>query len=309
VPGPESDDKMITKWPQWVRTLFGVPAQSPAQGGRSPNAARLAQILKLPASELPSIRMGHTYHYRPFAIPKRDGRDRHLLAPSPALKTLQQRLHRYLDFLPVHPAATAFMPGASIVRHARRHAGQAVIATVDLVDFFQSTSANRVRAFFIRQGWRGELLSTLMRLCVYRNGLPQGAPTSPCLSNLVNVDLDAALDELARRAGATYTRYGDDLAFSWSTARIPSYFKAAVQRELLLASYQVQHRKGWQVKSMADRPEITGLVLSRGERIQPSVRLSKKVRRLRWLSWLRRNDPSLRSRLRGYDGFMRLLDS
>jgi hypothetical protein len=225
------------------------------------------------------------------------------------LKELQQRLlRRHLAFLPVHAAATAFMPGASIVHNAQRHAGQAVIATVDLVDFFLSTSASRVRDFFLRQGWRGIALTTLMRLCVYRNGLPQGAPTSPCLSNLVNVDMDAALDELARRSGATYTRYGDDLCFSWPVEPIPSYFSAAVHRELLLVGYQVQPRKGWQIKRAAEQPEITGLVLGRNGRIEPSARVRAKVRKLRWLSWLKRPDPARQAQLRGYDGFLQMLD-
>jgi hypothetical protein len=267
----------------------------------------LARLLKLPASELQRVRMGQTYHYRPFCVRKQDGRERQILAPSPALKELQQRLlRRNLAFLPVHPAATAFMTGASIARNARRHAGQALVATVDLVDFFSSTTASRVRDFFIRHGWRDRALSALMRLCVYQNGLPQGAPTSPCLSNLVNVDLDTALDDLARPSGATYTRYGDDLCFSWPARRIPGRFTAAVERDLLAAGYQVQPRKGWQIKRAADRPVITGLEFAPNGRIQPSKRLRAKMRRLRWLCWWRFT-TARQAQQRGYDGFLNML--
>jgi RNA-directed DNA polymerase len=293
--------------PRLVRNLFALPADTYTD---APDAIELAQVLKIPVGELSRVRMGRIYHYRPFTIPKKDGRERQILAPSPALKELQQRLlRRYLAFLPVHAAATAFMPGASIVHNAQRHAGQAIVATVDLDDFFASTTASRVRDFFLRQGWRGQALTTLMRLCVYRNGLPQGAPTSPSLSNLVNTDMDAALDDLARRSGATYTRYGDDLCFSWPTEDMPSTCTAAVQRELLLAGYQVQPRKGWQIKRAAERPEITGLVLGRSGRIEPSARVRARARRLHWLSRFKRPDPARQAQLHGYDGFLRMLDS
>src|SRR5262249_18270480 len=142
---------------------------------------RLAVILDVPPGDLASLRLGPRLHYRPLTIPKPDGRDRRLLAPSPALKALQRRLlDNYLAHLPAHACATAFRPGSSIVRNARVHARQRLIATVDLRDFFESTRAARVRAFFVRHGWRDLELQTLMRLCVHRNGLPQGAPTSPC---------------------------------------------------------------------------------------------------------------------------------
>src|SRR5262249_49196530 len=154
---------------------------------------------------------------------------------------------------PVSACATAFRRGSSVVHNARRHARQKWIATVDLRDFFESTRAARVRAFFVRQGWRDEELRTLMRLCVYRNGLPQGAPTSPCLSTLVNASLDDRLSRLAQRTGAVYTRYGDDLTFSWSSGRLPGGFQRAVEDGLHAAGYEVQPRKGWRVSPISAR--------------------------------------------------------
>ncbi len=291
-----------------IQNFFTAPA-APA----APGSLNLARLLKIKAGELANVRMGNRYYYRHFAIPKSDGRERHIVAPSPALKELQQRLlRRYLAHLPVHPAATAFMPGASILRNAQRHAGRALVATVDLTDFFGSTTSRRVRAFFVHKGWRGEALATLMRLCVYRNGLPQGAPTSPCLSNLVNTDLDAALDELARQSGASYTRYGDDLTFSWAATSIPTYFRAAVTRELLLAGYQIQTRKDWRVTRASDAPVVTGLVLDRRGRIKPSQRIRNRARRLCWQAWwqrlLGRDDAAISEQLRGYWGFFKMFE-
>lgn len=268
---------------------------------------KLAEILRLPVDQLEAVRLGRMYYYRPFVKPKKDGRDRQIWAPSPALKELQKRLlRRYLQHLLIHQAATGFRRGVSIVTNAQRHAGSAIILTADLTDFFPSTSAQRVRQCFISHGWHGQALNILMRLCVYRGGLPQGAPTSPCLSNLVNIELDNALATLAWRCGAVYTRYGDDLTFSWKTDALPAGFQAAVCRELLAAGYQIQPRKGWQVWRAADEPEITGVVLGRDGRLRPPDAARRQARRLRWWLWWRRDDQAARARLNGFAGFLRL---
>lgn len=271
------------------------------------SALKLAQILAVSPGELTSVRLGRRYHYRPFTIRKRDRRVRRLLAPSPALKTLQRRLlHSYLTRLPIHPAATAFAPGSSIVVNAHHHAGQKWIATLDLGDFFESTTADRVRAFFLKEGWRGETLATLMRLCVYRNGLPPGAPTSPSLSNLVNRDLDEALSQLAQGAHARYTRYGDDLTFSWAAEPPPPGFAGRVVACLSDAGYTVQPRKGWQVRPVTESPKVTGLCLKPDGVVRAPLRVHWRLWQLRW-RWWRTRDPRTASQLRGYEGFLHML--
>lgn len=267
----------------------------------------LARWLGVSASLLPEIRMGPRYHYRPFSLLKSDGSERRVLAPSPALKTLQRRLLRqYLSRLKIHQAATAFYPGASIASNAERHLGQALIATIDLTDFFESTSADRVRAFFVQQGWQGEALGALMRLCVYRNGLPQGAPTSPCLSNLVNFELDTELNEIARTANARYTRYSDDLTFSWRVEHMPGDFEAMVTDCLRHFGYSIQLRKGWKVRRAADEPQIAGVVLGRDGRLWAAPEVRTEARKLWWQWWWKR-DPCTKARLDGYRGFFEML--
>src|SRR5262249_26011863 len=139
--------------PTGLRLLLSPPHT------RSEQAQRLADILQVESDELTAIRMGARFHYRPFTIAKSDGRKRRLLAPSPALNMLQRRpLEKYLGRIPAHACATAFRSGSSIVHNAHAHARHKLIATVDLCDFFESTAAARVRAFFIKQGWRDEVL-------------------------------------------------------------------------------------------------------------------------------------------------------
>jgi RNA-directed DNA polymerase len=285
--------------PAWLVAPFRTPSATP-----SPGEQHLAHILDMPAEELASIRLGRRYAYRSFTIRKPDGRERHILAPTPALKALGRKLlHRYLACLPVHPAATAFVAGGSIAVNARRHAGQALVATLDLADFFASTSARRVRAFFRQQGWRGPALSVLMRLCVYRDGLPQGAPTSPCLSNLVNFPLDEALAWLAHASNAVYTRYGDDLTFSWSNDDLPARFEAGVRGVLLRAGYRAQPRKDWRVYRARQEPRVTGLVLKRNGQVSAPWAIRVRMAWLRWRAMWRGDAPTL-ARLRGYQAFL-----
>lgn len=196
--------------------------------------------------------------------------------------------------------------GCSIVHNARAHARQRLIATVDVRDFFDSTTAARVRTFFVKQGWRDEGLHRLMCLCVYRNGLPQGAPTSPCLSNLVNVPLDQRLWRLAQRSGALYTRYGDDLTFSWSSDRMPGGFQRAVEEGLHAAGYEVQPHKGWRVSPISDRPRVTGLVLTGHGRLRVPWPVRWRMWSLRWkLLWSA--DADVLAQLQGYKGFIRIV--
>lgn len=265
----------------------------------------LASILEVPLEELARARSDPRLCYRPFTVRKRDGGRRQIVAPSSPLKFLQRRLlRRYLAKQPIHRAAMAFRPYHSIATHARFHLGQAIVLTVDLADFFPATAAWRVRRWFGQQGWHGDSLEVLMRLCVYRGGLPQGAPTSPALSNLVNRRLDEKLAELAAIHSARYSRYCDDLAFSWGTPAEPLGFRRQVEDRLARFGYRIQPSKTWRLQSAGERPEITGLELA-GRRLRLSERILKRIHLLK----RRRHDGDahLRAQLQGYRGFRRML--
>jgi RNA-directed DNA polymerase len=127
----------------------------------------------------------------------------------------------------VHEACHGFVPGRSTVTNATPHLRAALVVKTDLCDFFPSVHYRRVRGFFEQLGYSEEVATLLSRLTTHRpvlpdgrvawpGTLPQGAPTSPALANLVCRRLDQRLAGLARRVGATYTRYADDLTFSFA---------------------------------------------------------------------------------------------
>lgn len=231
--------------------------------GRAPEAGlgvdELARRLKCTEEELRQI----APTYQELKLPKKSGGMRIIHAPDPALKKLQRTiLRRLLGHLAAHPAAMGFERGQSIATNAAVHVGKAVVLKMDLRDFFTRTTAARVRAYFVKIGWGGEAADLLVTLTTHKGGLPQGAPTSPRLSNLVNCGLDARLFALGLKVGATYTRYADDMTFS-----LAKDSRTAVAKMILVTrdtvkeyGYQLHTDKKLRLLRRHDRMQVTGLV-------------------------------------------------
>ena len=290
------------------------------------------------AAEQPRLRH---YHYRVMA--KRSGSLRLIESPKGRLKGLQRRILRYiLERIPAHPAAHGFAKGRSIRTFAEPHAGRRVVLRMDLKDFFPSITRVRVQALFRTAGypelvadllggicaniaprhvWNGaEELAGRKELCEARElyarpHLPQGAPTSPALANLCAFRLDCRLAGLARSAGAVYTRYADDLAFSGDEAfeRGVERFSAHVAAILLEEGFTPQFRKT-RIMRQGVRQRLAGLVVNR------QVNVSRaEVDRLKAIltncvrqgptSQNRENRPHFREHLAGRVGFVEMVNA
>lgn len=222
-----------------------------------------------------------TCHYLRFRIPKKTGGERLISAPMPSLKKAQHWiLANILEKIPLHDAAHGFVAGRSIVSNARPHVGAGIVVNMDLKDFFPSVHWRRVRGLFRALGY-SEAVSTLLGLIcseapsqrVVLDGkrfyvttgerhLPQGAPTSPAITNLLCRNLDLRLTDIATGMGFVYTRYADDLTFS-------SPFKDAAVGKLLREIRYVLPREGFTVHPAKTRvqrrgrqQEVTGLVVN-----------------------------------------------
>jgi hypothetical protein len=243
----------------------------------------LARRLGLSAAHLQNLQP----NYRERPIPKRSGGRRLLAVPSDELKAVQRRLlRRLLKRLRCHPAARGFQPGESIVTNALPHAGRAVVVRLDLRDFFPATSAGRVYGYARQIGWDRQAARLLTRLCTHRGGLPQGAPTSPRLSNLVNYRLDRRVAALADKLGVGYSRYADDLTLSFPADERDKirYLVRFVRRVAAEAGYRVHGRKKLRIRRRHQQQRVTGLVVNAG------VRLPRRTRR-----WLRAVEHRLRT--------------
>jgi hypothetical protein len=239
----------------------------------------------------------HT-HYKRWRVPKRDGTPRLISAPKPDLKAAQRWIMREVtEHLPVHGAAHGFVAGRSIVSNAALHSGARLVVKVDIRGFYPTITFRRVKGLLRRAGL-SEQLATLMSLLATESpreevtthgqvhhvatgprSLPQGAPTSPSITNAICFRLDCRLSGLARKLGCRYTRYADDLAFSWhgeTRARVGVLLRAV--RAILLAEGFQLHPDKTRVMRSGARQRITGLVVNQ-EKGRPPARVPRDVQR------------------------------
>jgi hypothetical protein len=281
-------------------------------------------------------------HYRYRMLAKRFGAVRLIEAPKPRLMAIQRQvLRRILDQVPPHEAAHGFRTGRSIVTFAAPHVGQAVVARLDLKDFFPSVTLARVVALFRAFGYPQPASKLLAGLCTsvapahawehceLPNSreqlqtarslydvphLPQGSPTSPAIANLCAFRLDCRLTGLARSAGANYSRYADDLAFSGDAgfARHAKRFMVHVAATVAEEGFVVHHRK---TRMMRDgvRQHLAGVVVNRRTNLRRSdydrlKAILVNCRRHGALDQNRMLHPDFRAHLRGRVAFVAQLN-
>lgn len=229
------------------------------------------------------------YHYRILA--KRFGQVRLIESPKPRLKAMQAEiLEAILNHVPPHAAAHGFRQRHSIRTFAAPHVGHSVVIKLDLCDFFPSVRLPHVRAIFRAIGYPEPVSDALAGLCTTvtpwriwewqqqrltadsqraqwflysQPHLPQGAPTSPALANLAAYRLDCRLTGLAQAAGARYSRYADDLAFSGdqSLARFASSFITQVMAIVQDEGFRVNYHKT-RVMRHGTQQRIAGVVVN-----------------------------------------------
>jgi len=235
-------------------------------------------------------------HYIRFQVPKKSGGMRELSAPHRDLAGAQQWiLINVLEKIPSHAAAHGFVPGRGTMSNAVPHVGRAAVINLDLKDFFPSITFPRVKGIFQELGFSPAVATILALLCTEcprrkveyggrlfhvatgPRGLPQGACTSPALSNLLARRLDARLNGLANKLGFTYTRYADDLTFSGSheSAAKTGYLLARV-RHIVADENLTMNEAKTRVQRPNSRQTVTGIVVNKHPNV--SRRTTKRLR-------------------------------
>jgi RNA-directed DNA polymerase len=238
-------------------------------------------------------------HYHRFTIPKRTGGTRVISSPKRRLRVAQTWLLKaVLEPLPVHAAAAAFRPGRSIVQNAAVHTGKAVVIRIDLQDFFPSITFPRVKGLFESFGYN-EGVATLLALlatepprvaaslspdgpsppgapaqrptrffvAIGARRLPQGASTSPAITNILCRKLDARLSGAAQTYGFVYSRYADDLVFSSADAAASVGELLSLVRPIIAAEGFAIHEAKTRVMRPHQRQAVTGLVVNRAPHV------------------------------------------
>lgn len=175
----------------------------------------LAYIFGISHGLIVAMSQFHDKYYRVYAVNKRGGGTRQIEAPRRFLKTIQKWIHLYIltkKELPV--AVTGFVRGKNIFTNATAHLSSKNLMVIDIENFFPSINQRKVMKVFRELGFSVSVARLLTGLCTFESRLPQGAPTSPSLSNIAFASVDEVLRILAGQWGCVYTRYADDLAFS-----------------------------------------------------------------------------------------------
>lgn len=228
-----------------------------------------------------SAKLSKTYHYNSFTVAKKSGGKRTISAPTLALKLVQRQiLDTILAPVALHDAAHGFAPSRSIQSNAEPHVGSAIVVNMDLKDFFPSITYSRVRGVFHKLGYSEAISMILAHLCteasvhtindggekwflrVGDHALPQGAPTSPAISNLVCRRLDMRLEGLAKKQGFRYTRYADDLTFSAENRDAPVGALISAVKKIVADEDFMVHPDKTHVMRSGSRQEVTGVVVN-----------------------------------------------
>ena len=222
-------------------------------------------------------------HYIRFQIPKKTGGNRKISAPTHLLKKTQKWiLENILEKIQLHDAAHGFRLKHSIVTNAEHHVGKEVIINIDLKDFFSSISYIRVKGLFKSFGY-SETASTIFGLIctepkikeIELNGktelllswtkryLPQGAPTSPAITNILCHRLDRRLYSMAKQYGFDYTRYADDLTFSASGESLRNIFNIFQNTRFIVEQedFEINEQKTRVIRRYQQQ-EVTGIVVN-----------------------------------------------
>lgn len=206
--------------------------------------------------------------YKAFKILKKSGGEREIYAPVYTLKVYQKLLNVILQtvFTP-HRSAHGFLQDRSIVSNAGVHAGKRSVYNIDLKDFFPSTSFRRVKTVlqlspFNLHDDKEPLAFLIANLCCNANGLPQGAPTSPILTNIVCQRLDRKLLRLAVQNRASYTRYADDITFSMNQHDASAGIENKIAEVIKEEGFTINPDKT-RLQESDRRQEVTGLIVNR----------------------------------------------
>jgi retron-type reverse transcriptase len=300
-------------------------------------AQELAAAMKIPLAQLRFLsyarRVSTVNHYKRFLIPKKGGGMRQISAPMPRLKRAQEWvLRNILEKAPLHDAAHGFRRGRSIVSNAAVHVGADVVVNLDLQDFFPTVTYRRIRGVFRKLGYSEQVATVLALLCsepaveaVELDGrtyhvargerfLPQGAPTSPALTNVLCRRLDARLASVAGKLGFRYTRYADDLTFSASGESAANVGRILRRVRYVVAQEDLRvHPDKTRVWRRGRRQEVTGLVVN--QRVNVSRPLLRRFRAV--LFQIERDGPqgkrwgnsaNVLSSLYGFANFIAMVD-
>lgn len=222
-----------------------------------------------------SISNSQRNYYRYFTIPKKNGKSRKIAEPLPLLKEVQYFiLNNIISKIPCSVYSKAYKKGSKLKSNARFHRNKQFLIKMDIEDYFPSLNQNRVYNFFYSLGYNETVSVLLTKLCTLNDGLPQGAPTSPYLSNLLTKKLDEDIFVYCNENGhLCYTRYADDISISGDLK--PSETIKNVNKIIANNGLKINKKKTVVVPH-SKRQVVTGIVVN--EKLQATKDYRRSIR-------------------------------
>ncbi|MED2914902.1 RNA-directed DNA polymerase [Bacillus sp. AR8-1] len=235
----------------------------------------LADFLNVPRKQLSYVlyKRGVDNLYTSFEIDKKNGSARKINAPLEELKGVQRKLaealYKYMrNKWKKKNISHGFEKDKSIITNAKIHRNKRLVLNIDIEDFFESIHFGRVRGFFSKNNnflLPIEVATVVAQISCYEGKLPQGAPSSPIISNLICEILDHRLLKIAKKYKLDYTRYADDLTFSTNDKKflgLQKEFYKVISKELIRAGFKINEKKN-RLQLRDSRQVVTGLVVNK----------------------------------------------
>ncbi|MDE0131113.1 MAG: reverse transcriptase domain-containing protein [bacterium] len=290
----------------------------------------IAAILEVSLNDLNYwiYRTPENHRYQSLYIPKKNGQVRSLHAPNTNIKILQQKLNQvFQSVYRPKPSVHGFARERSVRTNADSHCDKRWVFNVDLKDFFHTIHFGRVRGMLMAKHYNlpTKVATVLAHISCFRGVLPQGAPTSPVLSNMICAQMDSQLQTLARTHQSTYTRYADDITFSTSTRTISPEIACFTDNkvepgarltEIVNANgFQINSRKVW-LSSERRRQVVTGITVNKFPNLPRAYRNQIRAMLYAWRKhglakaqseWERRHSSHYRAPWRRHPRFEQVL--
>ncbi|WP_421847195.1 TIR domain-containing protein [Marinomonas sp.] len=272
----KTDEKIIWDNPKLKNTIQLDLDLAKDKFSRLTSQQDLANVLEVPLGQLLYI-IYEQKKYSSFTISKKSGGLRVIDSPSVSLSILQNKIKILLEpyyriKAPVHGFVSG---GRSIITNAEKHKKKKFILNIDLVDFFGSINRGRVRGIFLNKPFNIETKAAnlLAEICTYKNKLPQGACTSPLISNLASVQLDNKLIQIAKAYHLTYTRYADDITLSSNKEMPESIIRkigsegnkwavgSFLEKAIISSGFLINEKKT-RLQKQYEKQVVTGLIVN-----------------------------------------------
>lgn len=214
-------------------------------------------------------------NYKVYKIKKHNGNYRTIYSPKPLLKSIQRKiLNNILNNKEISKYAKAYHKNISLKDNALPHLNKKIILKLDIIDFFENIEYPTIYKYCFNEVYFpksvGHLLTTL---CTYESRLPQGAPTSSYISNLIMIDFDNEIGSYCEQRNISYTRYSDDMTFSGDFN--PRELISKVRKELYRLGLKINNKK-IHVINNSQQQNVTGIIVNK--KIQVSSKYRNTIR-------------------------------